>query len=508
MNVNAERSVSLWMATVREWQAQPLTANERADVVVVGSGIAGLSTAYELCRQGQSVIVADRGAIGRGMTARTSAHLASVLDDFYHKLIGIRGRDEARHYLHSQIAALDRVEQIQQTEEIECDFRRIDGYLFAASDDDVSLLEREIDACHSLGFSDVAWDTMPAAADGREYRCLRFLNQARFHPLKYLEGLMRCIQREGGRIYADTPVMSVEEKDGETIVRTQNDHQIRARATLIATNSPINDWIAIHTKQAPYRTYVIAGRVPSGSVVDALYWDTLDPYHYVRLQPVGDEHDWLIVGGEDHKTGKADDQPERIARLTEWARAHFPQMSDPEHAWSGQVMEPVDHLAYIGRNPGNENIFVVTGDSGEGLSNGVAGSLILRDLILGRENSWAGVYQPNRISIGAAGEYISENLTMPANLAEHLTGGELSSVDELKPGDGGLIRRGTTKLAAFRDDGGELHLRSATCTHAGCVVHWNGFERCWDCPCHGSHFSVDGEPLNAPAFKPLAGAQE
>ncbi|OAP39959.1 2Fe-2S ferredoxin [Sinorhizobium glycinis] len=508
MNVSSERSVSLWMATVREWRAQPLTTDERADVVVVGSGIAGLSTAYELCRQGQSVVVVDRGAIGRGMTARTSAHLASVLDDFYHKLIGIRGRDEARHYLDSQRAALDRVEQIQQSEEMDCDFRRLDGYLFAASDDHVSLLEREIDACHSLGFSEVAWDAMPGAEDGGEHRCLRFPNQGRFHPLKYIEGLIRCIERDGGRLYAETPIVSVEEKGSETIVRTQNGNEIRARAAVIATNSPINDWIAVHTKQAPYRTYVIAGRVPSGTVTDALYWDTLDPYHYVRLQPSGAEHDWLIVGGEDHKTGRANDQPERIARLTEWAKAHYPSMGDPEYSWSGQVMEPVDHLAYIGRNPGNENIFIVTGDSGEGLSNGVAGSLILRDLVLGRDNAWAGAYQPNRISISAAGEYISENLTMPANLAEHLTGGEMSSVDELKPGEGGLVRRGTAKLAAYRDDGGELHLRSATCTHAGCVVHWNGFERCWDCPCHGSHFSVDGEPLNAPAFKPLAVAQE
>lgn len=437
MNLNCERSLSLWMATVPEHQAQPLATNGQADVAVVGSGIAGLSIAYELCREGQSVIVLDRGALARGMTARTSAHLASALDDFYHKLIDLRGLDEARHYLHSQVAALDRVDRIQATEEIDCDFRRLDGYLFAASDDDGSILEREIGACHSLGFSGVAWDALPVAEVGPERRCLRFPEQARFHPLKYLNGLIRCVERDGGRLYAETPVVSVEEKGGEAIVRTRNGYEIRARAAVIATNSPINDWIAIHTKQAPYRTYVIAVRIPSASVVDALYWDTLDPYHYVRLQPLDAEHDWLIVGGEDHKTGQADDQRDRITRLTEWAKAHFPQMSDPEYAWSGQVMEPVDHLAYIGRNPGNENIFVVTGDSGEGLSNGVAGSLILRDLILKRDNAWAGVYQPNRISISAAGEYISENLTMPASLAEHFTGGELSSVDELKPATAG-----------------------------------------------------------------------
>lgn len=185
-------------------------------------------------------------------------------------------------------------------------------------------------------------------------------------------------------------------------------------------------------------------------------WDTLDPYHYVRLQPGNGDHDWLIVGGEDHKTRQADDQFERIGRLREWARARFPGMQDEEYSWSGQVLEPVDYAAYIGRNPGNEHLYVMTGDSGEGLSNGVAGSLILRDLVLGRENAWASAYEPNRISLKAAGEYVSENVTMPANLAEHITAGELSSVDALKPGQGALIRRGAKKLAAYRDDSGGL----------------------------------------------------
>jgi Rieske Fe-S protein len=265
--------------------------------------------------------------------------------------------------------------------------------------------------------------------------------------------------------------------------------------------------VTIHTKQAPYRTYVIAGRVPRGSVPDALYWDTLDPYHYVRIQPAGDEHDWLLVGGEDHKTGEAEDMEERLARLADWSRTHFPTIQSVDYRWSGQVLEPVDYAAYAGPNPGNKNVFVVTGDSGEGLSNGVAASLILRDLVLGRENSSAKAYDPGRISVKAVRDYVSENVTMPVNLVEHLTGGELASVDELQPGKGAIIRRGAAKFAAYRDERGALHVRSATCTHAGCVVHWNPFETCWDCPCHGSQFSVDGDPLNGPAFKPLAKAE-
>jgi glycine/D-amino acid oxidase-like deaminating enzyme/nitrite reductase/ring-hydroxylating ferredoxin subunit len=436
------------------------------------------------------------------MTARTTAHLASELDDFYHELIRVRGEAEATLYFRSQQAALDRIEAIQHSEVIDCDFRRLDAFLFPATHDDLAILEKELEACHRIGFAGVAWADnapVPGVPTGRS---LRFPNQARFHPLKYLDGLVRCIRRDGGRLFADTPVVNVAEEDGEVAVKTAHGNIVRADAAVIATNSPINDWVAVHTRQAPHRTYAIAGKVPRGSVEDALFWDTLDPYHYVRLQP-GDGHDWLIVGGEDHKTGQADDQEERLARLADWARVHFPSVESFDYRWSGQVLEPFDYAAYVGRNPGNERVFVVTGDSGEGLSNGVAASLILRDLVLGRENEWASAYAPNRISLRAAGEYVSENLTMPASLAEHLTGGELSSADALKPGEGAVIRRGTRKLAVFRDEQGRLHERSATCTHAGCVVHWNPFERCWDCTCHGSQFSIDGEPLNAPAFKPL-----
>jgi glycine/D-amino acid oxidase-like deaminating enzyme/nitrite reductase/ring-hydroxylating ferredoxin subunit len=506
MNASGENSVSLWMNTATIEQAAPLASDEHVDVVVVGAGIAGVSTAYELSRLGRSVVVLDRGPLGGGMTARTTAHLASQLDDFYDELIKMRGEAEARLYYRSQAAAIDRIEDIQREEAIDCDFRRLNGFLFPARRDDVSILEKEFEACGKIGFTGIAWTDSAPVPGVPTGRCLRFPAQARFHPIKYLDGLARCIRRDGGRLFADTPVVGVAEKDGAVEVTTSHGHTIQAGAAVIATNSPINDWIAVHTRQAPYRTYVVAGRVPRGSVEDALYWDTLDPYHYVRLQP-GDGHDWLIVGGEDHKTGQADDQDERLARLADWARVYFPSLGEIEYRWSGQVLEPVDYAAHIGRNPGNERIFVATGDSGQGMTNGVAASLVLRDLVLGGDNEWASVYAPNRVSLRAAGEYVSENLTMAASLVEHLTGGEVASADELKPGHGAIVRQGAYKIAAYRDDSGRLHLRSATCTHAGCVVHWNTFERCWDCPCHGSQFSIEGEPLNAPAFKPLAEAQ-
>jgi nitrite reductase/ring-hydroxylating ferredoxin subunit len=269
---------------------------------------------------------------------------------------------------------------------------------------------------------------------------------------------------------------------------------------VVATNSPINDRVVIHTKQAPYRTYAIASLVPSGSIPDALFWDTLDDYHYVRLQPGAEEgFDWLIVGGEDHKTGQEVDADARFGRLEEWARERFPSVRGITHRWSGQVMEPVDLAAFIGRNHGNTNVYVATGDSGEGITHSVVAGMLLRDLILGRENPWAELYDPKRVSLRAAGQFIREGLGVAANLTEYVRAGDVASVDELQPGQAAVIRQGAGRIAAYRDENGHLHVRSATCTHAGCVVHWNAFERCWDCPCHGSQFAIDGTPLNGPA---------
>jgi glycine/D-amino acid oxidase-like deaminating enzyme/nitrite reductase/ring-hydroxylating ferredoxin subunit len=510
MNVSGERSKSLWMQTADLQRPAPLTEDARADIVIVGAGMAGLSAAYELSRAGRSVIVLDRGPLAGGMSARTSAHLASQFDDYYHRHIHLRGEDETRRYYESQAAAIDRIEAVQRDEGIDCDFRRLDGFLFLAPGDDPMLLEHEIASCHRIGFSDVAWAERAPIPGIDTGRCLRFPRQARFHPLRYLNGLVRCIRRDGGRLFADTPVNGIVEQGGQAVISTATGATVRAGSAIVATNAPINDWIAIHTKQAPYRTYVLAARVPRGTVTDALYWDTPDPYHYVRLQPGaaaaggsgGD--DFLIVGGEDHKTGEASDMEERFARLEAWTRRCFPAAGAVAHRWSGQVMEPVDHAPLIGRNHGNEHIYVSTGDSGEGLTTGAVAGMLLRDLILGRDNRWGRAYEPQRVTLGAVGEYVRENATVAANFTEYVRPGELASCDALRPGHGAVIRQGGRKVAAYRDESGQLHLRSAICSHAGCIVHWNDFEQCWDCPCHGSQFSIDGEPINGPALTPLS----
>ena len=345
--------------------------------------------------------------------------------------------------------------------------------------------------------------------------CLRFPNQGQFHPLKYLAGLAKAIERDGGRLFTQTHADQI---DGGAPAKLRSDsHIVTADAVVVATNTPINDLVAIHTKQAPYLTYVIAARVPRGSVTKALYWDTQDPYHYLRLQSLksgngngrASEEDLLIVGGEDHKTGQADDTDQRHARLEAWARKRFPMMGPIEYTWSGQVMETIDGLAFIGRNPlDKDNVFIVTGDCGMGMTHGTIAGILLTDLILGRENPWATLYSPARKTLRAAGEYAKHALNMAVQYADWLTGGDVGTVGEIANDSGAVLRRGLTKIAAYRDEQGKLHERSAICPHLGCIVGWNPTEKSWDCPCHGSRFNKFGEVLSGPANSALTSIED
>jgi glycine/D-amino acid oxidase-like deaminating enzyme/nitrite reductase/ring-hydroxylating ferredoxin subunit len=484
--------------------APPLGTDASCDVVIVGAGIAGLSCAYELTRLDRSVIVVDRGLIGSGMTLRTTAHLASALDDFYSELIKVHGEAQARLYHDSQVAAINRIEAI--CEEIGADFARVDGFLFPATPSDLAELEEEFAACSKIGV-DVEWCEHAPIPGIETGRCLRFPHQARFDPAKYLAGLAQQVVQGGGRLYAETAYISHETSDDDVVLRTESGHCIRGQAAVFATNSPVNDRVAIHTKQAPYRTYVVAGKVPKGSVVDALYWDTLEAYHYARLQPLDADSDLLIVGGEDHRTGEAQDMDERLTALADWTRQSFPSFGEVDYRWSGQVLEPIDFMPFSGRNPGDNNIYVHSGDSGQGITNGVAGALTIVPLIMGREARFAHLFDPSRKPLGgsALGEFAQGQVGVFSNITEHLGPSEVSSVDEIAPGEGAILRDGTIgKLAIYRTEQGEIVRHSATCTHMGCVVHWNTLEKCWDCPCHGSQFAPAGQVLNGPAITSLS----
>jgi glycine/D-amino acid oxidase-like deaminating enzyme/nitrite reductase/ring-hydroxylating ferredoxin subunit len=482
--------------------APQLRKDVTADTVVVGSGIAGLSIAYELALAGQKVVVVDRGRIAGGMTSRTSAHLTSQSDDGFETLIRVRGLQGAKVFYESHSAAIDRIEAVQSEEDIDCNFRRVNGYLFPAIGTKASELTPEFDATKKVGMPIERHTGLPFK--GMEsLRCLRYPNLATFHPLRYLRGVAEVLERHGAQLFANSIVTDIKEHNGSVTVSTANGATASAAQAVIATNSPINDRFTLHTQLAPYRTYAMAVTIDRDSIEDALYWDTLEAYHYVRLENGRGKTQYLIVGGADHKTGEVDDGWARFEGLESWIRALLPKLGNITHRWSGQILDPVDYSAFIGRNPGDQRIFVHTGDSGQGLTHGVVGSILLSRLILGQTTPWAEFYDPSRTTLAATKNFIAENVTAVKNFAEYVAPGELTSIDELKPGRGAIVREGLTKIAAYRNDEGALHRHSAACTHVGCHVHWNSLERCWDCPCHGSQFAVDGTALNAPAIHSL-----
>jgi glycine/D-amino acid oxidase-like deaminating enzyme/nitrite reductase/ring-hydroxylating ferredoxin subunit len=515
MKSDSGENISVWMATAEVPPQNSLNADAEADVCIVGAGIAGMTTAYLLAREGKSVVVIDDGPVAGGETSRTTAHIVNALDDRFYELERLHGEQGARLAAESHSAAIDKIEAIISEEKIDCDFRRLDGYLFQPEGEPPDELHRELKAIHRAGLHDVEIVERAPLESFNTGPALRFPNQAQFHILKYINGLTEAFKRAGGRVYTRTHADKIE--GGERArVETSGGAVVSAGAVVVATNSPVNDLVAIHTKQAAYRTYVIGARIPRDSVPLMLLWDTLDPYHYLRLQRVGDEggehkgYDVLIVGGEDHKTGQAEDFDERFARLEEWTRKRFPMVEGIEFRWSGQVMEPVDGLAFIGRNPlDKDNVFIATGDSGNGMTHGTIAGLLLTDLILERNNEWATLYDPSRVSLRSAVEFAKENLNVAAQYTDYVTGGEEDSVGEVEAGAGAVVRRGLSKIAVYRDEQGTLHERSAVCTHLGCIVSWNDTEKSWDCPCHGSRFDkLDGHPLNGPAITSLAPVEE
>lgn len=503
-----DQSVSIWAAPVDKPSSAALPDDLYTDVCVVGAGIAGLTTAYLLAREGKTVIVIDSGLPGRGETGRTTAHLSNAIDSRYVEIERLHGEQGAHLVADSHTAAITRIESLVKEEQIECCFERLDGYLFVPPGDPPDILEQELKAAQRAGLKDVEFIRRAPLIGFDTGPCLRFPRQAQFHPLQYLSGLAHAFQRAGGRLYTGTHAEAIQ-GGNPARVEVKGGRAITADAVVVATNTPVNDLFAIHTKQAPYRSYVIGISIPSGVVPKGLYWDTLDPYHYVRLanSEKTHSHTILLVGGEDHKTGQADDAEARYDRLESWARERFPSVGRPEYRWSGQVMESIDGLAFIGRNPMDQpNVFVATGDSGMGLTHGTIAGMLLTDLILERKNPWTDLYDPSRIKFGAAGEFAQEQLNVAAQYTEWLTGDDVDSVKEITRGSGAVIRRGFSKVAVYRDQANRLHECSAVCSHLGCIVAWNSLEHTWDCPCHGSRFDPKGKVITGPANTDLGPA--
>jgi glycine/D-amino acid oxidase-like deaminating enzyme len=402
------------------------------DVIIIGGGIAGVTTAYLLSKSGKKVVVIEDGYIASGETGRTTAHITHALDDRYYDLEQIHGIEGARIAAESHTAAINLIESVANEESIDCDFERLDGFLFLDPSDKKESLDKELEATHRAGINATEIIDKAPLLSFNTGPCIRFPKQAQFQPLKYLRGLCQAIIKGGGRIFTETHAQEIN-SDG---IKTVDGYTIKARNIVIATNAPIIDETSkIYDKQDAYRTYVIGARIKKGVIPTALYWDTgnqnsenlVAPYHYVRIQKLDNDstYDLLIVGGEDHQTGNFssdDDIETRFYRLESWTKERFP-IEEIEYQWSGQVMEPQDSIAFIGHNPGDDknNIYIATGDSGNGITHGTIAGILLKDLILGKNNPWTSLYNPSRKPHKKSGANSSEESQTQPQMEEKST---------------------------------------------------------------------------------------
>ncbi len=537
---------SSWFANIsKPLKFEKLNKNISVDVVIVGGGIAGLSTAYILSKAGKRVVVLDDGYIGSGETGHTTAHITHALDDRYFNLEKMFGIEGARLAAESHTRAIDFIETVVFEEKIECDFERLDGYLFLGPEDEKDTLEKELEATHRAGLGTEIVEKPPLTSYDLG-SSLRYPNQAQFHPLKYLQGLAKSILDRNGSIFTETHVQEIS-KNG---IETSDGFHVGAEHIVIATNAPIVDKVSkIYDKQVPFRTYAIGAKIKKGTVPKALYWDTgqsdsksdVKPYHYVRIQKLdnpadnGDEsnnsdsktsnvdssYELLIIGGKDHKTGYENDMEERHFRLIDWTKQRFP-IEEVIYKWSGQVMEPLDSLAFIGLNPAdnkdienNNNVYICTGDSGNGITHGTIAGILISDLILGKQNRWSGLYNPSRDANANQKKNKSDDSSESNSGNNNQTKKEDNPntinksqnelfIDSLPLEQGAIIEENSDDpIAVHKDKVGKVTKFSAKCTHLGCTVAWNPLEKSFDCPCHGSRFFYNGKVINGPANSDL-----
>jgi glycine/D-amino acid oxidase-like deaminating enzyme/nitrite reductase/ring-hydroxylating ferredoxin subunit len=481
-----------------------LDRDEQVDVVIVGGGISGLTAAYLLTAAGKTVALIERERCGAVDTGHTSAHVTMVTDRSLTDLVKSFGRDHAQAVWDAGRASMEQIDAIVRDERIDCDFGWVRGYqhapIGARPGDERKTFEDEANLASELGFDADFVDEVPFVGGPG----VMFPDQARFHPRKYLAAVAGTITDRGGMIFEHS---AADEFSDTPLSVKSNGHTLTCGSILLATHTPLVGNAGIvgatlfQTKLALYTSYVVGGRVPKGRIPDALLWDTSDPYHYLRLEPHRD-HDVVIFGGEDHKTGQASDTHDCFDRLERTLVSMVGDI-DITHRWSGQVIETPDGLPYIGETAAHQ--FAGTGYSGNGLTFGTLTAMMAADRILGRNNPWSELFDPGRKKVRVGlWDYIKENKDYPYYLIrDRFAGTEGKSLREVKRGSGKVLNLNGSAIAAYRNERGATTKRSAVCTHMGCLAGWNDAERTWDCPCHGSRFKPDGSVIAGPAEAPL-----
>jgi glycine/D-amino acid oxidase-like deaminating enzyme/nitrite reductase/ring-hydroxylating ferredoxin subunit len=475
------------------------------DVVVIGGGLTGITTAYLLKEAGVKVVLLERGRCAGADTGHTTAHLTYVTDERLHHLVKIFGKDASKAFWEAGTAAIDSMWQISRKLKIDCEFKWVPGFLHASSIDqsrkEKELLQRDAELASEFGFKAEFLDEVPFL----KRPGVRFDHQAKFQPLKYLAPLLRKISGDGSFVFENTDASEV---DSDPLTVHADKHKIRCEYLVVATHDPLVGKSSLigatlfQTKLALYTSYVLGTRIPHGLVPEALFWDTSDPYYYLRSDARSGEEDYVIFGGEDVKTGQEKDASEVFQKL-EQSLKHLLPAARVVDRWLGQVVETNDGLPFIGEITDRQ--FIATGFCGNGFTLGTLGALMARDRYLGQKNPWFELFAVNRCKFhGGTWRYVKENFDYPYYfLRDRLGPAQGDSLDDLKFGEGKILKIDGRKVAGYRDPTGKVTLLSPVCTHLKCIVHWNAADSTWDCPCHGSRFTTDGKVFSGPAETPL-----
>ncbi|HSI80796.1 MAG TPA: FAD-dependent oxidoreductase [Solirubrobacterales bacterium] len=498
MSESPGKAVSLWVDTAAETSYPPLDGAINADVAVVGGGIAGLTAALLLKRGGARVAVIEAGRVGTGVTGHTTGKVSSLHGLVYRELRGSFGKDGARTYGAANQAAIERVATLVDEEAIACGFRRVANYTYAESEEALEKVSQEAAVAEEIGLPATFTDSAPLPFPARG--AVRFDDQAQLHATNYLVGLARAVEGDGSRVFEESRVTAVD--DGSRCRVETDDGFVTAGSVIVATNFPILDRGLFFARCHPHRSYLIAVTL-DGSLPQDTFISADEPLRSI-LAHRSDEREYLLVGGEGHRASNQVDVSERYSRLEQWARERFP-VSSVEYRWSTQDAIPVDGVPYVGpMSPLSRSVYVATGFRKWGLTNGTVAGMILSDRLLDKSNPWASTFTSTRLRPLAGGRrFVSENLRAGVRLIRDRLASRGSDLSDLEPGGGRALDLNGEKVAACMDDDGQLHTVSAVCTHAGCIVDWNGEERTWDCPCHGSRFGHTGKVIQGPATDDL-----
>lgn len=470
------------------------------DVVIVGGGITGISTALLLQNAGKSCVVVEANNIGFGTTGGTTAHLNTFLDSSYAQIEKNFSTEDARLMAEGTKQAMDLIRQQIDKYSIHCLYKELPGFVFSVNEKQTKELDEMVTAAQKVGvqagFSNES--VLPIPYD----KISIWEGQAQFHPIMYLHGLAKAFEKAGGVLLQNCRMLKA--TDDETIEVVTTKGNIKCRKLIYATHIPpgVN---LLHFRCAPYRSYVIGVRLKNDDYPDAVAYDLHDPYHYYRTQEINGQR-YLIVGGEDHKTGHEENTEACFRRLESHVRNYY-EVQEVSFRWSSQYYEPTDGLPYIGHLPGHpENVYVATGFGGNGMIFGSLSAIVLRDLLVKGNSPWEELLDPNRIKpVAGFANFVKES----ADVVGKLIGGlfpesKLPELADIAFDEARIVEYEGKKMGIYKDASGKIYAIDPACTHIKCTVQWNGAEKTWDCPCHGSRFSCAGEVLTGPARKNLA----